>query len=513
MKRPLSVVGITMFSVLFVLCRAENAALSLSSLLVFSLCFLLCMIIKKSRQSAFLPAVFGSAAAACLLLLCFESFVVLPAQKAVVERGEVTAVVLETPYESENKKRLYFTAEIVSVDGKSVGAKARLSFPNEAWSRNTPILPRETRLLEPGDRLTFTGKVYPIAENYREIRAHYKSLKILLGAYPLGKVESEKGAVKNLYTVLKKERQKAINQILSAFEKETGGILISLLTGNKTYVSAKLYSSFKRAGAAHLMAVSGLHLSVWITFALETLRKRNALTKGKIVFLMFFVFLVMFFASFSGSVRRAGAMMFLCLFAELFGERSDSFNSLGFSAVCVLFENPYAAANAGFVLSFLSVLTMLLIALPFSNAAFSKLKGKLRRKRGEKLFSAVITSVFVSVFVTAETLPFQLKYFSGFSVTGVLTNLLLLPVAAPAVVLGGLYVMFYFLPVVSNVLLFLSGFAADYLKNVCSLLASPKFAFVSVSSKGAIAFSAFVAVLVAVLSLWFEKRKGISDYV
>lgn len=512
MKRPLAVIGITMFSVLFVLCGIGSMLLSLTVLSVSLLGFVLCMIIKKSRQSAFLPTVFGSAAAACLLLFGFEFFFFLPAQSSATEKGEITAVVLETPYESGTGERLYFSAKITSVDGKSVNKKARLSFPNKLWKKNTPMLPQETKQLEAGDRLTFIGKLYCIGEASPEIKSYYKSLNICLGAYPLSSVKVEKKAVKNLFTLLAKERKKAINQILSAFDGDRAGLLISLLTGSKNYVSKELYSSFKAAGSAHIMAVSGLHLSVWISFILDFLRKRNALTKGKIVLLMLFVFLVMFFASFSGSVKRAGVMMLLYLFSKLFGEESDRLNSLGFSAVCVLFQNPYSAVNAGFVLSFLSVLTIILIALPLSNAVFLKIKQKLASKRGAAVIRTLISSVFISFFITLETLPFQIWYFSGFSLVGVLTNLLLLPFAAPAVVLGGLYVMFYFVPLLSKVLFILSGFALMCCEKITVFASSFPLPFATLS-KQAVWAATVVSAFSAVLLLRFIKKKKLSDYI
>lgn len=512
MKRPLAAVGISMLVTLFVLCSVQNVLLTVAVFFAAVLCFSVSIFVKKSRQSAFLPTVFGSVAAACLLLSVFESFVFLPLEKLETEQGEITAVVLEYPYESSDKTRLYFSARITELDGKPVKAKARLSFPAKPWKQNTPILQEITKKLEPGDKLTFSGKLYKIAESSLEIHNHFKSKGTSLASYPLGFVTVERGAERNVYTVLMKERQKAINQILGAFDSETAGVVVSVLMGDKSYVSQKLYQSFTNSGAAHLMAVSGLHLSIWIMFILEMLKKRNSLTKAKIFLLMLFVFLVMFFASFSGSVRRAGLMMLLFLLSELFGERADSLNSLGFSAVCLLFQNPYTAVNASFLLSFVSVLTIITVALPISDFVCSKINKSPIPKKLAAIIRAVTVSFFMSLFINIETLPFQIAYFGGVSTVGIPVNILLIPAAYPMILCSGLYVMFYFVPIVSKLLLLLGSFFVGYCKAVVTFFGSLGFSYLSIS-EDKIPIAVLISVVTALLmfAVIKMKRKRKSD--
>ena len=511
MKRPLAAVGVSMLITLFVLCSAGNIFLAFVTFFVAVFCLLVSISIKKSRQSAFLPTVFGSVAAACLLLMVFECFCFSPLEKLCVQQGEITATVLEYPYESADKSRLYFRAKITEVNGEKVKAKVRLSFPAKPWKKNTPLLPEDTRKLEPGDEVSFSGKLYKIAENSPQIHNYFKSKGICLAAYPLGFVETQKGKVKNLYTLLMKERKKVINQILNAFDSETAGVIISLLTGDKSYVSDALYNNFSRSGVAHLMAVSGLHLSIWIMFALEIFKKRNILTRKKIIVLIAFVVLIMFFASFSGSVVRAGIMMILFLCAELFGENADSFNSLGFSAVCILFQNPYAAVNASFLLSFVSTLAIILLALPVTNGVLQNIKKHRRLGKAEALVRSVITSFFIGFFVSAATLPFQISYFEGVSVVGILTNLLLIPVATPMILCSGLYVMFYFVPILSPLLHFSAQLAVEYCKMTVNFLGSFRFSYAIIEKENAVC-AAVVSFLVCALTMLCIKKKRLADY-
>ncbi len=506
MKRPLAVVGITMLITLFVLCSRQSLLPALFALLATVVCFSVSIFVKKTRQTATLPTVFGSVAVACLLLLVFECFVFIPTEKLNVERGEICATVLEYPYVNEEETRIYFNARITVVDGEKTNVKARLSFPAKPWKRNTPLLPQETLTLEPGDKLLFVGKLYKIAEGSSEIHNYFKSKGICLAAYPLGFVEVDTCKDVSLYNTLLNERKKAINQIVNAFDGDVAGVIISLLMGEKRHLSPSLYENFCNSGVAHLMAVSGLHLSVWIMFIINALKRQKALTKKSIVALMFFVLLIMFFASYSGSVMRAGFMMLLFLFSELFGERSDSLNSLGFSALCLLLVNPYNAVNASFLLSFVSTLVIIVLALPVSDVACGFVNSRIKSKPIKSLLRLFLTGFFISAFVTVETLPFQIEYFGGVSLVGVLTNLLLVPISSPMILCSGIYVMFYFVPVVSDVLFFAANLFVRYCCSIVNALGSMRFSYLNLS-EGFVLPTAMLSVVLACVVLHFLKKE------
>lgn len=506
MKRPLAAVGLSMLATLFVLCGLGGIKADFFVLFGALFCFLISLIFKRLRQGALLPTVFGSVAFSCLLLLLFDFFVFLPVESLGADNIRITAVVREYAYVNSSASRLYFAADLTEIDGEDAKGRVRLSFPNKPWKRNTPILPEDTRLLEPGDRVTFTGNLYKIAAGNDSIHNHFKSKGICLGAYPLQSVTVEKGAVKNLYTVLMKERKRAVNQILNAYDINAASVIISVLMGDKQYLSDELYNAFGRSGTAHLLAVSGLHLSVWIIFLIDFFRKRNALSKKNILLLILFVFLIMFFASFSGSVKRAGIMMLLYLLSELFGERADSLNSLGFSAVCILCLNPYSAANASFLLSFVATLTIIMLAIPVSDAVNSKLD-VITRFRFPKFLKSAVVCFFISLFVNISTLPFQIRYFSGVSTLGIAANLLLLPVTAPLILSSGLYVMYYFIPGASRLLFWLSKFCVLYCEKVVLFISSFRYAYIELDEKFILPAAFFSAGVFALLLILLNRRK------
>ena len=225
-----------------------------------------------------------------------------------------------------------------------------------------------------------------------------------------------------------------------------------------------------------------------------------------ILVLVCFVFIVMFFASFSGSVKRAGIMMLMYLSAELLNEQADSLNSLGFSAVCLLCLNPYAAVNASFLLSFVATLTIITVAVPISDAVNSRLEEKTHFRFPAFLKSAVIC-LFISLFVNLTTLALQIRYFGGVSLVGVLANLALTPVVAPLILGSGLYVMFYFLPGVSTLLFWLSNLSVQYLEKVVLFFASFKYSYIELDERFILPAALLSACVYSISLLLLNRRE------
>ena len=80
LKRPLAAVGLSMLATLFILCFFGGGRLVFAVLAGALLCLLISLTIKKLRQGALLPTVFGSVALSCLLLFGFELFVFMPVE-------------------------------------------------------------------------------------------------------------------------------------------------------------------------------------------------------------------------------------------------------------------------------------------------------------------------------------------------------------------------------------------------------------------------------------------------
>lgn len=495
MKRPLAVVGITMLVTLSALCLTDSTRLCVAVGAAAFVFAVFCLLAKKSKASSVAACILLTVGMSCLLVLSADTLLKKPAFESVCQRETVRLQI--TDYPTAKNGRFYYIARLKSAD-TAVKPLVRLSV-----SENREI----SASLEPGDEIEYTGNLYIIAEKNKPIHRYYQSRKILLGSYPTDEIRLVSEGRHGLLYWIKNLRRRTENLILKGFEGETAGLVISVLLGEKSFVSDETYSLFKTAGAAHIMAVSGLHLSIWILFVMRVVSFLGFDERKAASALLGLTLVIMAFASFSGSVMRAGLMMLLYLVGISSGRQGDALSSLGFSAVVVLFVNPYASMNISFLLSFASTLAMIVFALPLSAAVTGKINRRLKSERRKKISGAIVTSVLISLSVTLFTLPITALSFGSVSAVGFVTNLLLLPVITPFVVSSGLFVIFSAVPVLSDIIGLFVSFGAKYCLAVVGCLGSRSFSAYSFHRDTVWVWILLVCVFFAVLYFAIKKKK------
>lgn len=237
--------------------------------------------------------------------------------------------------------------------------------------------------------------------------------------------------VKSILEPLLYLRADIIETIKSNVNSDAGALSAALLTGDKSGLSDTANSMFKAAGASHLMAVSGLHLSVSVGFAVSVMKKLRV--NNKIIFSVSIVLIFCYssVAGFSKSVVRAGIMMAVMLLGNAVGKRSDTLNALGL-ALFILCLNPFAVSDIGMLLSTLAVLSISTLY-----PVFRKYTNKLKSNKDKKLVKHakmvliyVLNTFFLSLSVMLFTLPVMYVYFGYVSLAGLLSNIVLSPLGA-----------------------------------------------------------------------------------
>lgn len=213
---------------------------------------------------------------------------------------------------------------------------------------------------------------------------------------------------------------------------EQGSVAAAMTVGDKAGLSAGLKEWFRRAGLSHILVVSGLHLSAvggLAYWALNRLRGRAAGAAGGILVTLGFMALV----GFTPSVVRAGFVMLAVYIGMLLGRRSDTLTSMGFAALCLCAANPFAAVDVGLLLSFAATLGVL-----GANAAARALQARAQWTQGAagRRLGKLLRAVLVPLGAGLGTLPVLIAAGGGISLLGVFSNLLAVPLMAPAVFLG-----------------------------------------------------------------------------
>lgn len=469
MKRPLAVFGFTLFTVLLCLNFIGNTVLSVSLAVLSGILFIICTVNKKLRQSLMLPTVFAAVIAGCLFLLLFEAHY----NETVSYSGEnvtVEGVVSESPYFSPENKRCYCVIKVRSLSEERVNTKMRLSFSE---SRDGI----DCKNLDIGNKITFIGTVYPMGSFNEAYKSYYKSQAIYLGAYGIDNITVTEPEYKPLSFYIDALRDSITENLLHDFDNDVATLLIALLTGDKSLMEDGIYDAFKRSGVVHIMAVSGLHLTIWVMFLSFFIDFKGR--KGKLMSLLMIVFTLFMlnFAYYTGSVKRAGTMTILTFVGSFLGKKSDSLNSLGFAAICVLLLNPFAVLDISFMLSFLSTLGIIVFALPLSDRFMKQLSDKSEIIKS--LIKPFVLSFSISVCVSFITLPAVVYYFGGVSLAAPITNMLLLFAGTPLILLTGIYSFLRFVPFVSSVVAVIMKYLSLYMLRVTEYIGSFKLSYIS----------------------------------
>lgn len=213
-------------------------------------------------------------------------------------------------------------------------------------------------------------------------------------------------------------------------------LVAAITLGERDALDSDLRQSFAAAGAAHVLAVSGLHtgiiylviVSLLTCFGLrrplyEQRLKRVLLSATVIIAMWTYAFVT----GLSPSVMRAVLMLTIVQVGWMCRRQSISVNTLAAAACVCLWAEPLSLFNVSFQLSFSAVLGILLF-VPYMNSVW--------RVHDSRLIRWLRDLVTVSIAAMIGTLPVTLYYFGQVSHYFLLTNIVILPAAYLLVVTG-----------------------------------------------------------------------------
>lgn len=216
--------------------------------------------------------------------------------------------------------------------------------------------------------------------------------------------------------------QQAVLQIYdNCMPRQEAGALGAMLLGDKSLLLSQTKELYRQSGIAHILAISGLHISILGAGIFRLLRKgRVSYVSASAVSLgMLIMFGLM--SGMGSSAIRAIVMFGLYLGASCCGRAYDSANGLAVAAACLLLQNPRVLFLAGFQFSFAAVLGVL-----FGKEICRICRPKFR----------LTETVLISFGIQMLTLPLTAWYYYEIPIYSVLLNMLVLPWMGLVLVMG-----------------------------------------------------------------------------
>ena len=280
----------------------------------------------------------------------------------------------------------------------------------------------------------------------------------------------------------------------------------ALLLGDDSELDYETDTAFRISGIRHIIAVSGLHVSILFgLLSTLTFRKRYLTALIGLPCLILFAAV----AGFSPSVTRACIMVGLTMLAQLFQREYDSPTALSFAGLVMLICNPLVITSVSFQLSMSSVAGILAFAEPIRNwlrNPFGKIKGKGVKVR---LIRWYTTSISITLSAAIFTTPLCAIYFGTVSLIGVVTNLATLWVVT--FIFGGIILTCLVgsvLPGFAAVLGKILAWPIRYVLLAAKLLSKVPLAAVYSTSAYIVIWLVYVYVLLLILLIQRKKEPG-----
>ena len=229
-----------------------------------------------------------------------------------------------------------------------------------------------------------------------------------------------------------------MSQALLVLAEPQRALAQALVLGERALLTDAVKDSWRKAGASHLLAVSGLHIAIVGGAVFYLMRRRFGLRPSSLVATL----TVVIYASIIGhsmSAWRAALTFALVSLAGLVLRRQHWPTTVSFVAAVLLAFSPLSLSDPGFQLSFAAAAGIMHLC-PF-----------LTRLLPDKLPRGVITLFSASLAAQIATIPIIAIHFSAIPLYGLLSSLLLIPLAPLLLVLALLTAILGAIPLVGQI--------------------------------------------------------------
>lgn len=347
-----------------------------------------------------------------------------------------------------NEKNKYQTVLWIEREG-------RMTYPNppkkiSVLARNYPDD------LKIGDKIIFTALIEP--NKKREIvggfdyaaNAEYKGIAAVGNVK--GKVqiiEKSRSSIFNNY--FENLRKKIQIIILNDIPGDEGNVIAALLMGNQNLISDAAMNDIRYSGLAHLISISGLHLSLAAGIFFFSLRFLFSYSQYlmlnfniKKIAAFFAIISSFIYLEIAGSpvpAERSFIAVFLVMLAIIFDKKANLLRSICFAAFVLILLNPKNIFSISFQLSFTAILVL---------AAFHEIWSQTLIKKGEKtkaqkLLLYFVEMTLISVVAQFFTTAFLIYHFGNIALYGFISNLIAIPLSSFATMPLG-FLSFFLMP-------------------------------------------------------------------
>ncbi len=309
-----------------------------------------------------------------------------------------------------------YKAKVIQLNSKEVYGKIKLNVFKDSIKRHLKV----------GDQIVITQKFDSIPPPLNPYQFHYKNYlkkqqihhQVSINNNEFLYLKNNRESFKRWAFTIREQVNKALLE--NGFKGEELAIINALLLGQRQDISEEVMQNFQKAGAVHILAVSGLHIGIIMLLLNFLLKPLELLQNGieiKLVLVVLFLWFFAFVAGLSPSVVRAVTMFTAVAIALTSRNTINTYKTLIISMFILLLFNPYYLFEVGFQLSYLAVFFIVWL----QPLLYKLWKPKLKFVDYSWQLLTVSTAAQLGV------LPLSLYYFHQFPGLFFMSNLIIIP--------------------------------------------------------------------------------------
>ena len=414
---------------------AYHLEFSLAALLIILsvLLLLLCVLFWKSKKELIPDTSFGSVTYLLSFTLGMLTFFVhsdvnkeLHYTKLKIDNSNSIRAIVATSIKPNAKYYKYFV-EIKEFNEVEASGKLLLYVPKSNLKK-----------LKSGDEIWLKNSVYPIPKAFNPYQFDYanylKKQNVFHQVYASENQIKIIQTHKNFNYHIEQLRNKLSSSFdIHHFDPKTKAIIDALLLGQRVDLDKDTVADYSNSGVIHILAISGLHISIIYFFIVFLLKPLKRIRFGKELQLLIVLLLLWIFAFLTGlpaSVTRAVTLFSFVSIGAYFNRPKATFNAIAISALLILLVKPNAIFDIGFQLSYAAVISIVLFQPFYKKLYFTK----------NKIVRYFTDIVLVSLAAQIGVLPLSLYYFNQLPLLFLMANLVIIPIAT-AVLIGGIVIL------------------------------------------------------------------------
>lgn len=343
-------------------------------------------------------------------------------------RGTMLIVgnVVGCPDVRDRTTNVRFSVTRIRLDGtwREVSGDALLQLPRETDVRYGDQLQVLGEPTTPPDFADFSYREFLARQDIHSLIRSYGAVKIL---------DRDQG--NPFFALIYTFRAHALATINTLFPEPSASLLAGILLGIESGISREVRDAFNATNTAHIIAISGFNITI-IAGVIAALARRVVGERRATLIVIAGLVVYTLLVGAAPSVVRAAIMGSLSVLALHYHRQNDALNALGAAALLMLALNPFSLYDVGFQLSFLATLGLILYVAPLRTAFEKFFACFTASERARRIVGALNDAFIVTLAAQITTTPLIVFVFHRFSLIGLLTNLIILPVQ-PAVMIGG----------------------------------------------------------------------------